>query len=330
MRGGSGAGMHLSGDGSNRMTVAAVAVVAVPVRVARIEVQAVGAVRVRRTLRGRPVVAARTGAVEVVIPAVARRRQEDAYTVFLAGELATLDAVDRRPFVGAVVFQFFDLVTRRHHPRAAPFHVRHVVSSAGNVAADIMTVFLTAVAMGIGAPIILRFRLRLAPSVVITVAFGLVGSHVAARPFRAGGKAEVNHMWMIVVGAREIGRGWAVWGGWGTWGGWGGCDDGFQRARDTRLLVLVDGHRLGERLIAILANLHTMLAYLNVTEDIGGGADLLAIDIHVGVDGRNLHIEGADNHLLGGDGQGEEEGEYPKEIGYMSRFHRLVVICMQK
>ena len=42
------------------------------------------------------VVCARAGAVEAVTPAGARRRQEDAFTVFLAGELATFDAVDIR------------------------------------------------------------------------------------------------------------------------------------------------------------------------------------------------------------------------------------------
>ena len=66
--------MHLSGNGANCVTD--VAHVVVPVRIARIEVQVVGVVRVRRILRRRPVVAVRAGVVEVVIPAVARRRQE--------------------------------------------------------------------------------------------------------------------------------------------------------------------------------------------------------------------------------------------------------------
>ena len=83
--------MHLSGDGANSVTVVAVVVV-VPVRVARIEVQVVGVVRVRRTLCGRPVVAVRAGAVEAAIPAAARRRQEDNPTI-LACEFSAFDTV---------------------------------------------------------------------------------------------------------------------------------------------------------------------------------------------------------------------------------------------
>lgn len=67
--------MASAGDGANRQTVVAVVVV-VPVRVVRVEVQVVGVVRVRRILRGRPVVAVVAGVVEVVIPTVARRRKE--------------------------------------------------------------------------------------------------------------------------------------------------------------------------------------------------------------------------------------------------------------
>ena len=55
------------------MTV--VAVVVVPVRVARIEVEVVGVVVVG-VLRRRPVVAVVAGVVEVVVPAVARGRQK--------------------------------------------------------------------------------------------------------------------------------------------------------------------------------------------------------------------------------------------------------------
>ena len=57
-------------------TLTVVAVVDVPIRVARIEVQVVGVVRVRRVLRGRPVVAVRAGIVEVGAVAVARCWQE--------------------------------------------------------------------------------------------------------------------------------------------------------------------------------------------------------------------------------------------------------------
>ena len=56
------------------MTV--VAVVVVPIPIARIEVEVVRVVVVVRIERRRPVVAVRTGIVELSIPAVARSREE--------------------------------------------------------------------------------------------------------------------------------------------------------------------------------------------------------------------------------------------------------------
>lgn len=56
------------------MTV--VAVVVVPIPIARIEVEVVRVVRVVRIERGRPVVAVGAGIVELAIPAVARSRKE--------------------------------------------------------------------------------------------------------------------------------------------------------------------------------------------------------------------------------------------------------------
>jgi len=58
------------------LTVVAVVVV-VPIPIARIEVEVVRVVVVVRIERTRPVVAARTLVVEVVIPAVASGREED-------------------------------------------------------------------------------------------------------------------------------------------------------------------------------------------------------------------------------------------------------------
>ena len=55
------------------MTV--VAVVVVPVGVARIEVEVVGVVRVVRVLSGRPIVSVLTSVVEVAVPAVASSGQ---------------------------------------------------------------------------------------------------------------------------------------------------------------------------------------------------------------------------------------------------------------
>ena len=69
---GRGARMHLSGDRANRATDVASVVEADPARGARNEVHAVGVVRVRLNLRGRPVVAVGAGTVEVGNAADAR------------------------------------------------------------------------------------------------------------------------------------------------------------------------------------------------------------------------------------------------------------------
>ena len=101
---GLGKRMHLSGDGAHRKTE--VAGEDDRVRAVRIEVQVVGAVRVRRVLRGRPDATERAGTEEVGAAADARCRQEYAATVGLTGEFATFYTVHRCPFVSAVVFQF--------------------------------------------------------------------------------------------------------------------------------------------------------------------------------------------------------------------------------
>ena len=62
-------------DGAHRVTV--VPVVVVPVGVARIEVEVVRVVRVAAIERRRPIVAPRTGIVEVAIPTVARSGKEE-------------------------------------------------------------------------------------------------------------------------------------------------------------------------------------------------------------------------------------------------------------
>lgn len=94
--------MHLSGNRANALAVAAA--IEVPVYVARVEVEEVGAAGVRRVLRRRPVVAVRAGRVEVITKAAARRRQEDATTVF-AFEDTPVYTILCRPFRSAVVSQ---------------------------------------------------------------------------------------------------------------------------------------------------------------------------------------------------------------------------------
>ena len=106
-------------------------------RVVGIDVEVVGGVRVPLILRGRRVVAARASVVEVVVPASSSRRQENGAAVGITGELASIDSVHRRPFVSTVVEQFYLLVVRRHHPRATPLVMCHVVLSARDVTAKV-------------------------------------------------------------------------------------------------------------------------------------------------------------------------------------------------
>ena len=67
--------MHfqLFGNRTHRKTVGAAAAVLLSVVAARSKVEVVGAVRVRRVLRGGPVLAPAAGVVEVISPAEARR-----------------------------------------------------------------------------------------------------------------------------------------------------------------------------------------------------------------------------------------------------------------
>ena len=81
-----------SGNRANASTVEAGAEVAAPKLVARIEVQIIGAERVRRMLGGRPIVAV-AGIVKVDIRPVACSRKENAIAIDLARELASLNTI---------------------------------------------------------------------------------------------------------------------------------------------------------------------------------------------------------------------------------------------
>ena len=100
--------MHSSGDGAHRVTAVAVVVVA-PIGVARVEAEAVGVVRARRDLRGRPVVAEGTNVVEVAAAAKARRRQEDGAAIGTC-ELPAANSVQGCPGIGAITAQFILLL----------------------------------------------------------------------------------------------------------------------------------------------------------------------------------------------------------------------------
>ena len=76
----------------------------------------------------------------------------------------------------------------------------HVVLGASDVATDIHKMPIGVILVGALTIIILLFRLT--PSITAAVALGLVSPYVAARPPRAGGQTEVNHMRVIVVGTK--------------------------------------------------------------------------------------------------------------------------------
>ena len=83
--------------------------------------------------------------------------------------------------------------------------MRHVVFSAGDVAAEVVAGFLRPIAMDVSVPIIGGFLLRLAPCIVAAITLRRVGSHIAARPKGAGGQTEVDDVRMMVVGTGEVG-----------------------------------------------------------------------------------------------------------------------------
>lgn len=121
----------ISNDGAHTSTEVAVA--AAQVGVAREEEEVVGDVRVVWVLRRRPVAADLTSAVEVAAPTVASSGQEDAIAIDFAGELCAVHAIERRPFVGAVVTQLIDIVQGGHTPVATPFYMGHVVFRTADV-----------------------------------------------------------------------------------------------------------------------------------------------------------------------------------------------------
>ena len=84
----------------------------------------------------------------------------------------------------------------------------HVIIRTGDIAAEVMAGLLRSIAMDVAAPTVSGFLLRLAPGIVAAVCLRRVGSHIAARPLRAGGQAEVDEVRVVVVGAGEVG----LWG----------------------------------------------------------------------------------------------------------------------
>ena len=88
--------------------------------------------------------------------------------------------------------------------------MRNVVFRASDVVAKVLILrilFIPSVTVGVFTctilicDFIIRFLLfRLPPSIIATLGFGLVGTHIAACPFRARRQSEVYHVWVVFVG----------------------------------------------------------------------------------------------------------------------------------
>ena len=70
--------------------------------------------------------------------------------------------------------------------------ISEAVEAEIRLAAILCEQIVVAIAVFIGAPIIGVFRRCFAPSKVITVLIGAVGTHIASRPHRAARQAEVD------------------------------------------------------------------------------------------------------------------------------------------
>ena len=87
-------------DGAHQET--AEATVVVPGRAVRVEAEDVGAVRVRRVLCRRPIVAERAGGIDIVMPSTTRRGQEYGAAI-PTSELTAVHTFSCCPCAGAVV-----------------------------------------------------------------------------------------------------------------------------------------------------------------------------------------------------------------------------------
>ncbi len=124
-----------------------------------------------------------------------------------ACELTAIDTHESCPLICTIFYKFLYLIFRRHHPRFSPFNVSHVIMRTCDVTANVIIMLITTVLkinMLISFKIVIILLLRLSPGVVAAVALWGGGTDIAARPFRAGGKAEVNHVGMMIIRAGEI------------------------------------------------------------------------------------------------------------------------------
>ena len=99
----------------------------------------------------------------------------------------------------AIVKEFLYLVNVWHHPRTAPVGRGSVVLGASNVIADVVGSAFCAIAVVVGAPIVIVFLLRLSPGIIPAVVLRLRCSQIATCPLCTTRQAKVNHMRMVVI-----------------------------------------------------------------------------------------------------------------------------------
>ena len=116
--------LGLRADGAHGATV--VAAEAVPIIIARIEVEVARAAVVDRAERGRPVVAVRTGTDEGTIPAIARSWEEKLTSV-ISSHKDTINSILLSQSSGAIINEFLLLSKAWHSPRTAHSNMSNIV-----------------------------------------------------------------------------------------------------------------------------------------------------------------------------------------------------------
>ena len=185
-------------NGPHRKAEAAVEVVHPGVR---IEVEVPRVVRVARVERTRPVVAERASVVELTVTTVARSGQEETVAVVSREEL-TVHAVLLRPSDGRVVVELLELFLGGHTPANAPIGCGSIIfwkqggQAVGEAVVAVVGIgavlgegVLATVAVLVVAPVVGVLRRGFAPSEVVAVVLGAVGTHIAGGPQEAARQA---------------------------------------------------------------------------------------------------------------------------------------------
>ena len=154
-----------------------------PVAVASVEVEVVRVAAVVLVQRAGPVVAVRATGVDLCAVAAARSGEEDGVTVG-AGDLLTIDTVDRSPLPRTLLSKFLDLSQRGHAPTTTPLHAGNIVGSTADVGTDVLififkipTITVPIITIFIGIRGIITLLLSLTPCIVTTVTLGNGGTN---------------------------------------------------------------------------------------------------------------------------------------------------------